>query len=98
MRRRTRCARISRFFPATITAKGETIAKGAIDTGDQVFVDKFTYNFMKPHRGDVFVFRTDNIAGIPADPETGSPFYIKRLGGVPGDTLADRFAASVCEW
>ena len=39
--------------------KGETIAKGAIDTGDQVFVDKFTYNFVKPHRGDVFVFRTD---------------------------------------
>src|SRR6202011_1558198 len=39
--------------------RGETIAKGAIDTGDQVFVDKFTYNFIKPRRGDVFVFRTN---------------------------------------
>src|SRR6266550_3877691 len=29
--------------------RGEIIAKGAIDTGDQVFVDKFTYNFIKPH-------------------------------------------------
>lgn len=67
--------------------RGEIIARGAVDTGDQVFVDKFTYNFVKPHRGDVFVFRTNNIPGIPDDPETGAPFYIKRLGGLPGDTL-----------
>jgi signal peptidase I len=67
--------------------KGETIARGAVDTGDQVFVDKFSYNFVKPHRGDVFVFRTDNILGIRSDPETGPPFFIKRLAGVPGDEL-----------
>jgi signal peptidase I len=67
--------------------QGEVIARGAVDTGDQVFVDKFTYNFVKPHRGDVFVFRTNNIPGIPDDPETGAPFYIKRLAGLPGDTL-----------
>jgi signal peptidase I len=67
--------------------RGETIARGAVDTGDQVFVDKFSYNFVKPHGGDVFVFRTEHIFGIPGDPETGAPFYIKRLAGVPGDTL-----------
>jgi signal peptidase I len=68
--------------------KGEVIARGAIDTGDQVFVDKFSYNFVSPHRGDVFVFRTDNIPAIPGDPETGEhSFYIKRLAGLPGDTL-----------
>jgi signal peptidase I len=67
--------------------KGETIARGAVDTGDQVFVDKFSYNFVKPHHGDVFVFRTDNIFGIASDPETGPPFFIKRLAGVPSDTL-----------
>jgi signal peptidase I len=66
---------------------GEVIARGAIDTGDQVFVDKFTYNFMKPRRGDVFVFRTNNIPGIQGDPETGQPFYIKRLAGLPLDSL-----------
>jgi signal peptidase I len=76
-----------KVLPGNHYGKGETIAKGAVDTGDQVFVDKFTYNFVKPHRGDVFVFRTDNIFGIPGDPETGAPFFIKRLGGVPGDTL-----------
>ncbi|MDQ2824239.1 MAG: signal peptidase I [Verrucomicrobiota bacterium] len=74
-------------FPGRTFRRDEIIAKGAIDTGDQVFVDKFTYNFVKPHRGDVFVFRTNNIAGIREDPETGPPFYIKRLAGLSGDTL-----------
>jgi signal peptidase I len=63
--------------------RGEIIARGAVDTGDQVFVDKFTYNFMKPHRGDVFVFRTRGILGIADQTQ----FYIKRLAGLPGDVL-----------
>ena len=74
-------------FAGRTYRRGEVIARGAVDTGDQVLVDKFTYNFVKPHRGDVFVFRTNYILGIQADPETGAPFYIKRLGGLPGDTL-----------
>src|SRR5919198_224160 len=67
--------------------RGEIIARGAIDTGDQVFVDKISYNFVKPWRGDVFVFRTNHILGIREDPETGAPFYIKRLSGLPGDKV-----------
>jgi signal peptidase I len=67
--------------------QGDIIARGAIDTGDQVFVDKFSYNFVKPHNGDVFVFRTDHIFGIAADPQSGAPFFIKRLAGLPNDTL-----------
>ena len=74
-------------FPGRMYRRGEIIARGAIDTGDQVFVDKFTYNFVKPHRGDVFVFRTEHIPGIREDPVMGSPFYIKRLAGLPGDRL-----------
>src|ERR1041385_4351086 len=76
-----------KVFPGRICHRGEVIARGAIDTGDQVFVDKFSYNFVKPHRGSVFVFRTNDIPGIREDPEAGAPFYIKRLAGVPGDTL-----------
>ena len=77
-----------KVVPGNHYNKGEVIARGAVDTGDQVFVDKFSYNFMKPHRGDVFVFRTDQIFGIPADPETGEhSFYIKRLAGLPSDIL-----------
>jgi signal peptidase I len=74
-------------FPERAYRQGEIVARGAIDTGDQVFVDKISYNFVKPHRGDVFVFRTDHIPGITADVESGQPFYIKRLAGTPGDTL-----------
>jgi len=63
--------------------RGEVIARGAVDTGDQVFVDKCSYNFVKPHRGDVFVFRTKNIPDIGDQTQ----FYIKRLAGLPGDKL-----------
>src|ERR1700724_1143513 len=76
-----------RVSPGIRYRRGEVIARGAVDTGDQVFVDKFSYNFVKPHRGDVFVFRTKHIPMIPEDPETGAPFYIKRLAGLPDDTL-----------
>ena len=74
-------------FPGRTYRRGDIIARGTIDTGDQVFVDKFSYNFVKPYRGDVFVFRTNHIFGIREDPGTGSPFYIKRLAGLPGDRL-----------
>src|SRR5438270_729684 len=74
-------------FPGRVFHRGEIIARGAIDTGDQVFVDKFSYNFVKPHNGDVFVFRTNDIPAIRPDPIAGPPFYIKRLAGLPGDQL-----------
>jgi signal peptidase I len=73
--------------PGRLLHRSEVIARGAIDTGDQVFVDKCSYNFVKPHNGDVFVFRTNDIPAIRPDPVSGPPFYIKRLAGVPGDTL-----------
>src|SRR4029450_3889260 len=76
-----------KVFPGRTYRRGDIIARGGVDHGDQVFVDKFSYNFVKPHRGDVFVFRTNHIAGIREDPEAGSPFYIKRLAGLPGDRL-----------
>src|SRR6266481_6773678 len=72
-----------RVSPGVRYHRGEVIARGAVDTGDQVFVDKFSYNFVKPHRGDVFVFRTKNIPDIGDQTQ----FYIKRLAGLPGDTL-----------
>src|SRR6202166_1797630 len=74
-------------FPERVCRRDEIIARGAVDTGAQVCVDKLSDNFVKPHRGDVFVFRTNHILGIREDPETGAPFYIKRLAGLPGDTL-----------
>jgi signal peptidase I len=74
-------------YPGNVYHRGQVIARGAVDTGDQVFVDKFSYNFIRPRPGDVFVFRTNHILGIREDPEAGAPFYIKRLTGTPGDEL-----------
>ena len=61
--------------------------RGYADLGDQLFVDKFSYNLLGPHRADVFVFRTNGILGIPPGPNLESEHYIKRLAGMPGDTL-----------
>ena len=66
--------------------------RGYVDTGDQVLVNKFSYHFRKPKRGEVFVFNTGGITGIPLDnPAQGSQHYIKRLTGVPGDELSIRY-------
>jgi signal peptidase I len=72
---------------------GEIIARGYHDTGDHVFVDKFSYHFRKPARGDVFVFNTQNISTremVESRMQGPSQFYIKRLAALPGDTLQIR--------
>jgi signal peptidase I len=70
---------------------GQIIARGSIDAGDHVFVDKVSYNMHLPHRGEVFVFSTRGIPRIEHQLQQqgveGSQFYIKRLAGTPGDTL-----------
>lgn len=73
-----------------VIPKGTVIAEGIIDTGDLVLVDKFSYHFRKPKRGEVFVFDTINNEGIRkrSGPQGAGSHYIKRLCGVPGDTLA----------
>src|SRR5207302_5769655 len=70
---------------------GDVIARGYFNAGDHVFVDKLSYNFRKPKRGEVFVFKTTNIREIERQlrlqGQEGSQFYIKRLAGIPGDQL-----------
>ncbi|HQU08059.1 MAG: signal peptidase I [Parcubacteria group bacterium 21-54-25] len=46
--------------------------------GNYLIVDELTYDFSKPQRGDVIVFR------YPGDP---SIFYIKRIIGLPNETI-----------
>ena len=57
-------------------------------TGDQLFVDRVSYHFTRPAVGSGFVFRTGNIPDIAR--QAGDQYYIKRLVGVPGDTLEIR--------
>ena len=71
--------------------KGEIVFRGTSQGGDHLLVDKMSYHFRKPKRGEVFVFSTKGIKGIEGGPsfrhEFGSQNYIKRLCAVPGDTL-----------
>lgn len=75
--------------PGRIYEAGKTIVQGYVQAGDQVFVERMTYQFRNPSRGDVFVFTTSGIPRIEMalDPALGSQFYIKRLAGMPGDLL-----------
>ncbi|MCB1228638.1 MAG: signal peptidase I [Verrucomicrobiae bacterium] len=79
-----------RLYTNSIVKKGDVIARGYVETGDQVIVDKFSYHWIPPKRGEVFVFTTNDIPYIQAGldpPEMGSQHYIKRLAGKPGDHL-----------
>jgi signal peptidase I len=69
---------------------GTVIAEGTIDSGDLVLVDKVSYHFRRPKRGEVFVFDTIGIRGIHerSGEQAAGSHYIKRLCGVPGDTLS----------
>ncbi|MCE9608663.1 MAG: signal peptidase I [Chthoniobacter sp.] len=44
--------------------RGEPIVRGYVDTGDHVFVDKMSYHFRTPRRGEVFVFNTQKLPTI----------------------------------
>lgn len=81
-----------------VLPKGTVICEGTIDAGDLVLVDRISYHFRKPTRGEVFVFDTRD---IPTKPKNGGntrgsgledqgeavTHYIKRLAAVPGDKL-----------
>lgn len=53
-----------------------------INPGDKFMMERLTYLAGKPQRGDVIVFRTDEIASIQEH-----AIYVKRLVGLPGDEL-----------
>jgi signal peptidase I len=65
--------------------KGEPIIQFVEHTGDHLFVDRLTYNFRRPKLGEIIVFKTRD---IPIPGQTADQFYIKRLLGLPGDTIS----------
>ena len=76
--------------PDHVYKKGEDVIKLKVSAGDHLFVDRLTYNFRKPRRGEIVVFETK---GIPeADRETyripEDEFYIKRLVGLGGEMIS----------
>lgn len=69
--------------------EGTVLCDGWLSLGDHLFVDRFTYHFSAPKRGDIVIFTTE---GLQTD-GTNEPlskvgfYYVKRLIGMPGDTL-----------
>jgi signal peptidase I len=80
------------IYPGRPLRAGQPIVRGYAESGDQLFVDKVSYNFVRPKPGDVFVFLTTGIRRIEAGiaPGMGSQYYIKRLAAVGGQTLQIR--------
>jgi signal peptidase I len=71
-------------------APGDVLANYVTQTGDQVLVDKVTYNFRPPRRGEVFIFKTAGIAGLEGErgpDQEGSEDFIKRCVGLAGDII-----------
>jgi signal peptidase I len=66
--------------------KGDQVLNMKIISGDHLFIDRLTYNFRPPSRGDIVVFETRGIDKLPLDQQ--DTFYIKRLVGLGGDTLS----------
>lgn len=62
--------------------KGEDLIKMEVSAGDHLFVDRLSYNFRKPKRGEIVVFATKGTAIDKQD-----EFYIKRLTVLPGERV-----------
>lgn len=69
--------RIGQFF-----RRGEDVVKLKVQSGDHLFVDRMTYNFRVPRRGEISVFETKGIHGLRQD-----QFYIKRLVALGGERV-----------
>ena len=70
---------------------GERVLSFDIISGDRLLVDRMSYHFVRPSVGEGFVFHTTNIPGtVDRAGNHIESYYIKRLVGLPGDTLQIR--------
>lgn len=73
----------ARLMPYRTFHQGEQVVRMRVITGDHLFVDRVTYNFRPPKRGEIIVFETKGIGhNLPDD-----QFYIKRLVGLGGERI-----------
>lgn len=69
-------------YPQRLFKKGEPIIRCRVKSGDRLMVDRITYNFRTPRRGDTVVFKSMQHPGM-----TPNTHYIKRLVGLGGETV-----------
>lgn len=68
------------FIARSFTVDGPSMMP-TLRSGERLLVDKLTYRFREPQRGEIIVFR------YPSDP---SHHFIKRVIGLPGDRVEIR--------
>jgi signal peptidase I len=68
---------IRTFLVQPFLVSGASMAP-TFENGDYLLVDEVSYRLREPHRGEVIVFRY---------PNDESTFFIKRVIGLPGDTV-----------
>lgn len=67
--------------------EGQVFCDGWLSSGDHLFVDRFSHLLLGLNRGDIVVFNTENIYHRGRALAKNGYYYIKRLVGLPGDTL-----------
>jgi signal peptidase I len=73
---------IAQAFKVPTAAMEPTLQGVSNGTPDHVIVDRLSYCFGAPQRGDLAIFTTKGIAGIP-----DSAIYVKRVVGLPGEKI-----------
>jgi signal peptidase I len=68
-------------FVISLSVVSGTSMRPTLHNGDRLLVNKWDLLFGKPHRGDVVTFE---------DPEEKGRYLVKRVVGVPGDTIEVR--------
>jgi signal peptidase I len=63
---------------------GQKLASGVRMAGDHIFVNKAAWNFRRPRRGEIMVFKTN---GIKHPQIKQNEHYVKRMVGLPGEIL-----------
>ena len=57
---------------------------------DRVLADRVSYHFRSPHRGEIVVFNTPPRARSACASSSGSSVFVKRLIGLPGETIREK--------
>jgi signal peptidase I len=69
-------------LPQRFFKQGDPIIRCRVKSGDRLMVDRITYNFRNPSRGDTVVFKSMQHKGM-----TSNTHYIKRLVALGGETV-----------
>ena len=76
------------FIGMRTSVVGQSMSE-TLENGDQILVNRFMYKVIGPKANDVIVF-------LPNGNEK-SHYYVKRVIGVPGDTVTDQGWKDLCK-